>query len=557
VTLLPLLLIYNWLELASADFFYEDFNRTTGIMLNGHAATSSCSDLDKISLSKTHALYPDGSPGVMQYSPTHGQADTWVPLPGMVTAEPGGQVLRTSVDLRISIQRNDLIRLGSFEGAFESRVHDTLPFTALEMPIIDNYTSGVPGPWTAYRKRGPLDIVQDETNTHVGTRRKSTSTEDAALDAEVNAHPVFGHKDQHTVRPSPKQQCPVRIRLTGSNPFEAGSMWYTRPLPLLNGFETKFTFQITDHSQSCVEVKDKDFGLQHHKSCAVHGGDGFAFVIHGDPSEIRALGKGGSGLGYGGLQNAVVVEFDTWYNGGGGFGDLLQDHISIHTNGHGVLDATSEASRVSAPRNHELADGGVHLVQIRYYGQIQPQYLHQATATEYLKPYLKDNNEGRRLGMLVVWVDDGIDKDIPLLAIPINLSITLKLKEDLAYVGFTSSTGNSWEKHDILSWHLCEEDTCNSVRAKRGSEIIDFDYHLSSKNYLASHGDETIPRASDKNIPYDDHYPDTRAWAKPQQHYASNKPTGPQTSAHSEVPHTMASESGSAHGHTRQFTGTG
>ena len=26
--------------------------------------------------------------------------------------------------------------------------------------------------------------------------------------------------------------------------------------------------------------------------------------------------------------------------------------------------------------------------------------------------------------------------------------------------GFTSSTGSSWEKHDILSWYFCEAEGC-------------------------------------------------------------------------------------------------
>lgn len=51
----------------------------------------------------------------------------------------------------------------------------------------------------------------------------------------------------------------------------------------------------------------------------------------------------------------------------------------------------------------------------------------------------QDNGGGRRLGTLVVWLDDGIESDKPLLAVPINLSVLLDLPQDQAcanaYVG--------------------------------------------------------------------------------------------------------------------------
>lgn len=40
------------------------------------------------------------------------------------------------------------------------------------------------------------------------------------------------------------------------------------------------------------------------------GGDGFAFVIQNQAP--TALGHGGMELGYGGIQNSIAVEFDSW-----------------------------------------------------------------------------------------------------------------------------------------------------------------------------------------------------------------------------------------------------
>ena len=57
----------------------------------------------------------------------------------------------------------------------------------------------------------------------------------------------------------------------------------------------------------------------------VHGGDGFAFVIHLDPNATKTLGQPGEGLGYAGIRNSLVVEFDTWYNPSQG--DHFTDHV--------------------------------------------------------------------------------------------------------------------------------------------------------------------------------------------------------------------------------------
>ena len=87
----------------------------------------------------------------------------------------------------------------------------------------------------------------------------------------------------------------------------------------------------------------------------------------------------------------------------------------------------------------------------------EDRYYEIMSANNNLIPYLKDNGEGRRLGTLAVFVDQGIIEDRPLLAIPINLSLVLDLPDSNAYVGFTASTGRRWEKHDVLAWEWLEK----------------------------------------------------------------------------------------------------
>jgi VCBS repeat-containing protein len=56
------------------------------------------------------------------------------------------------------------------------------------------------------------------------------------------------------------------------------------------------------------------------------GADGVTFIMHNDPDGAQALGDMGGGLGAMGIANGVVIEFDTYNNGGP---DLANDHTSV------------------------------------------------------------------------------------------------------------------------------------------------------------------------------------------------------------------------------------
>jgi hypothetical protein len=188
-------------------------------------------------------------------------------------------------------------------------------------------------------------------------------------------------------------------------------------------------------------------------------------------------------------------------------------------------------------------------VQIRYYDDIQYEYVEYLSASSEAVKFMQDNDEDRRIGMLVVWVDDGIQKDTPLVALTINLSRTLKLAEDLAFVGFTSSTGSAWEKHDILSWYMCEQAQCGSEVATRGSESLDFDYHLTNDLHFDSHGERTAPllsahKPADANVDSFDHrplFPDTSPYGTEKEHFSDGRRDSGKGGPYAQVPHAGAS----------------
>lgn len=267
----------------------------------------------------------------------------------------------------------------------------------------------------------------------------------------------FGHRDDY--ERSPSEKCPVRVRLTGSTTSSAGALWHVDRQAVMGGFETSFMFHITDPSRSCVSVKDRDFGLNSYKSCVVHGGDGIAFVIHGQGT--NTVGLRADGLGYEGIPNSIALEMDTWYNPQRG--DFLKDHVAIHSRG-ALPNLANEDGILGVPVPVPLGDGMIHAIKLQYMANMYnipeaelEKLLPALTANQNSVTYIKDFGQYRRLGLLIIYVDDMAN---PLISLPINLNAALNLQEGVATVGFTAGTGRAYQKHDILSWYFCESETC-------------------------------------------------------------------------------------------------
>ncbi len=54
---------------------------------------------------------------------------------------------------------------------------------------------------------------------------------------------IFGHRDNFL--PKITTGCPTRARLTSSQPSRSGSMFYELGLPVYDGFECAFTYQVS------------------------------------------------------------------------------------------------------------------------------------------------------------------------------------------------------------------------------------------------------------------------------------------------------------------------
>lgn len=299
------------------------------------------------------------------------------------------------------------------------------------------------------------ETVEDVRDMRIDTAKRAD-----AYDLETNLASI-GHRDDYFFggfRDLEENDCSVRLRLTSSQPYQIGSVWRKEEANVLQGFSTKFTFQVSDLSRACSIVRDASFSSKRYESCSVHGGDGFAFVMQTDSNTRNALGRGGAELGFGGLENAVAVEFDIWYNPDRG--DSFEDHVTIFASGPTGELQPLEDQQLHIPQPYPLADGQIHSARVVYYPFLNLDLVAYFHVTSVTTAFLKDNGEGYRLGTMAIFMDNSTE---PLVATPVNLSTMLALDENQALVGFTSSTGRSWASHDILSWTFCEshdDETC-------------------------------------------------------------------------------------------------
>ena len=101
-----------------------------------------------------------------------------------------------------------------------------------------------------------------------------------------------------------------------------------------NANEVQLTADAGPQAGSLFSLDQVDFSQSFFFSFQVNlggndnGADGIAIVLHNDPAGSSAVGTNGQELGAGGIQDGLVIEFDTYYNGFGD-GSITNDHTAI------------------------------------------------------------------------------------------------------------------------------------------------------------------------------------------------------------------------------------
>jgi hypothetical protein len=135
------------------------------------------------------------------------------------------------------------------------------------------------------------------------------------------------------------------LRLTWANGPLQGWAWHRNAMPVTAGFDTTFSFRITQPS-------------------AFVRGQGMAFVIQDSPWGVTPQGGAGNNLGYAGITNCIAVELDMLLDGY--LGDTSANEVSVHTRGVDANNTAEFWSLGSHTPQQDLADGQPHTLRVRY-----------------------------------------------------------------------------------------------------------------------------------------------------------------------------------------------
>lgn len=204
------------------------------------------------------------------------------------------------------------------------------------------------------------------------------------------------------------------IILTETQPYSAGAVWGRKQMDITGGFTISFTFRMTNGHDN----EQPDGSLP--------GADGVVFVVQN--SGLTALGKSGEGIGYEGMPKSLAIEFDTYLNPA--YSDPNGNHIAVQSGGIGPCRPEHIAPYnlgITTDVVTMISDGRIYHGRIDYHGNRLSIYLD--TTGRFERPTL---------------VLDSID-----IADLIGLD-----SGGTAWIGFTSATGRSVERHELLSWNI-------------------------------------------------------------------------------------------------------
>ena len=173
----------------------------------------------------------------------------------------------------------------------------------------------------------------------------------ASLSAQTFSYPDFSSIAQLSLLGTTAQSG-TAIRLTANTSNQTGWVWRQGATPVINGFDTTFTFRITP---PIVGTK----------------AEGMALVIHDDPMGVATMGGTVWGMGYGtgsnsavGIRNSIAIELDTYLDPF--LSDTSANELTIHTRG---AQGNHENEQYSIARNTPatiLSNGQVHSLRVRY-----------------------------------------------------------------------------------------------------------------------------------------------------------------------------------------------
>jgi hypothetical protein len=241
----------------------------------------------------------------------------------------------------------------------------------------------------------------------------------SGLAAQTFTYPDFSSTAQLALLGNAAQSG-TALRLTANLSNQTGWAWRQSAVPVVNGFDTTFSFRITPPT---VGTK----------------AEGMALVIHDDPNGAATQGGLIWGMGYGtgsngavGIRNSIAIELDTFLDGF--LGDTSANELTIHTRGSA---GNNENEQWSIGRNtpaQNLSNGQVHSLRVRYVPGTIEVFVNGAATAAISRPFSFQTGGTYLAG---------------------GAAPGTNLVNGTAYVGFCATTGNGTltELVEILSWN--------------------------------------------------------------------------------------------------------
>lgn len=201
------------------------------------------------------------------------------------------------------------------------------------------------------------------------------------------------------------------IVITQDTGNQRGSVMYRTPFSATDDFHIKMEVKITTDTSYTPA-------------------DGMTFVMHNAPAGAGAIGDPGGGIGYQGIPDSVVVEFDTYVNGW----DPGGPHIAITRNGNADHNSPTNSGLPTPVLFSDLTPAVDPVGGLPFFIWID--YAAAATKLE-----------------VFVAQTDSKPTTAALSTTGINLATSLG---STFFMGFTGSTGGAWSKHEFLQLYATD-----------------------------------------------------------------------------------------------------
>jgi len=308
---------------------------------------------------------------------------------------------------------------------------DQFDFLNLDMRYDDGFIAYLNGVEVARR------------NAPAAAAWNSTATADHSGVLDTLAYPDFNGGGLTLLGSS--QVANGRLRLTPSTTEQRGTAWTTQPVQFSSSysFSTEFVFEISAPGGAT----DGQDGV---------GGEGLAFTIQSTGPNVLGTSSTSYGLLGGGAaaQKFVSVEFDTRPGGTWDSTRASGSHVAI--NNH-----TSTLSVSPIPRVPRFNDGGLYHAWVDY--------------------------DGLSRTFRVYYSNTDAKPDAPITQAVMDLRSLFSGEQSL-YLGFSASTSNGTNVHEIVEWNFASGDSELGLTA----ETINLTEHLGllrgGENVLAIHG---------------------------------------------------------------------